>query len=96
MSIEEMDQAIGRMTRERKDARTAIAVLEREIKDRGAMLSAIGGHLSSLDVDPARRVLSEVQHRGGIEKILVVIDEYSTLRNREAELTRSIAEAGAE
>lgn len=101
MSEQEQFAAVGRMAKERTDARHKIAVLKREIEDRSKAIHALGAALSQsvssvLEYQTLRSKIEALQAQGGIDALAALVDDLQVLRDREHELTESLRGAGVE
>jgi hypothetical protein len=101
MSVDEQDLAIGKMSRQRAGDRRQMAILAQEIKDRAADLSKgaailMRGVPNLGEMETALVIIKEIHARGGLERLRDAIGEYAILHRREAELSVSLRDAGAE
>ena len=98
MSKEDQDPIIGRLARERKEARQQIAGLEDKLKQIGEILTAWGNKLkppfnaagNRKHPDDRKELETAVSEMGGL------IDSFSQAKEKEAELTSELQKQGGE
>lgn len=99
MSIEEQDSAIGKLSRERTQAKRESALLLRQIKDTGKALSGVT-HILMMEFRPdlpaGLKEVDKLISAGGLDYLKKTIAEYLDLQRKIAEISASLRDAGAE
>ena len=97
MSIDEQDAAIGRLVRQRHEAKKRKALLENELMVAGRSLSDVGSLLKSVEVTAAQSIIHEVENAPsicGLERIKAMLLELREAQELLAQLNRTAANVG--
>lgn len=98
MSTEEQSAAIGRTVMERAQAKRELALVDGEIKERGAKLHEIGSIIAREQPAAWSKVAGLVTDKrpGSIDSLLELLDQRQNLAQRIADLTARLQNAGIE
>jgi hypothetical protein len=97
MSTDEQDAAIGRLVKQRSEAKKHKALLENELMVAGRSLSNIGSLLKSVEVTAAQSIIREVENAPLIcrlEHVKAMLLELKEAQELLAQLSRTAADIG--
>jgi len=95
MSSDEQDAAIGRLIKQRHEAKKLKALLENELRTAGRSLSGIGSLLNSVEGTDPSSIIHEVEKAPavcGLERIKAMLSELKGTNDLLLQLKRSAAD----